>query len=118
MGLFGGRKHRCGSWRPGGRPHSPVHLPPGSCHTCWVPCRDRLDDGQERCTGCTDALLLHPSPAVRRLLADAPGVDRDLLRRLAEDPDLGVGLAAQARLGALRHAEVVDLVDLEVEEWV
>ena len=90
---------RCATWRPTPESgHRPVHLPPGRCTRCWRPCHNHVRVAGERCSECLDALLEHPSPAVRALLVDDASTPGVLMVRLANDPDLGVSQRARTRL--------------------
>lgn len=112
---------RCVTWRPTAETgHRPVHLPPGRCTRCWRPCHNRVRVPGERCAQCLDALLEHPSPAVRALLVDDPSTPGELLVTLANDADLGVSQRARGHLGfwprRLATGGSVEVGETEVRE--
>lgn len=117
---------RCLGWRPQEKAHKPVHLPPGGCHRCWRPCRNRVEAGELLCGTCVDAAVTHSSAAVRSMLASSGLADVELLRRMQLDPDIGVAAAAQARLEQFEMAavgapaataDVVAIPDWDGADW-
>lgn len=87
---------RCRSWFPAQQDrHRPLHAP-GRCRVCWRPCRNRVPGGVERCDDCADTLALHPSPRVRRSLAQQTR-DPQLLAFLVTDLSAAVAAAARTR---------------------
>lgn len=83
---------RCLSWRAHPA-HNPAHAP-GHCRRCWRPCRARIAPGQTRCQDCTEALIAHPDPAIRRNALGCHLTGEQVIR-LACDLDLSVQLAAR-----------------------
>lgn len=63
-----------------------------------MPCRNRVERGQERCDQCLTALRSHPNAKVRKALAVEPNATISTLELLATDLDLGVALTAKTRL--------------------
>lgn len=90
----------CRTWRPVETSvHQPPHTTPGSCTTCWRPCRNQVPVAGERCPECLDALSVVPWPTVRLALAHDPACPDEVVRLLATDTDLAVASAACTRLG-------------------
>lgn len=98
---------RCRSWRPvEDRPdgHSSSHLPPGlpgGCRKCWRPCRNRVEDGQVRCTECAVMLAQHPNEQIRRMLLAEDDLPLDIIDLLRMDFSAAVSGPAQARFDEL-----------------
>lgn len=88
---------RCHSWRALPSAHTPAH-PPGECRRCWRPCRSRIPSGA-RCTDCTQALIRHPDPGIRRKALDCR-LPAEAVIYLVSDLDLLVSLTAQEHLAA------------------
>lgn len=82
----------------------PPHAP-ATCRKCWRPCYKKVEPGSVRCEECTTLLSMHPSASIRLALASEPQVPEAALRRLAQDMDLTVQLAAQSHLDRLPPRE-------------
>ena len=86
---------RCQTWRPvleftaSHRDHEP-----GRCHTCWRPCREKVEPGVKMCATCESLLAQHPAPRVRAELARQSDTSEETLRYLVSDGDFSVALAA------------------------
>jgi len=90
---------RCQSWRfIGGDIPEDRHLPVGSDHAAWRPCRAHVDDGQIRCRDCTTSLLTCPNSKIRSALANEPAAETWVLEVLATDGDAVVVAIARGRL--------------------
>lgn len=92
---------RCRSWFPAQQDRHPTLHQPGRCRTCWRPCHNQVPPGAERCQDCSDALATHPSPRVRRSLAEQTS-DLEVLEFLSTD--LAGDVAAAAKAGIRRLA--------------
>lgn len=100
----------CRLWRPAAVPEGHrFHPEPGSCVTCWRPCRGQqaaVDGGA--CAACAEALLFHQHPQVRAMLLDLPGVEADTVEVLLSDPAPQVSAAARAWTAAHTAARTPD----------
>lgn len=88
---------RCRSWFPAQQDRHPVLHRPGRCRTCWRPCHNQVPSGMQRCSDCSDTLATHPSPRVRRSLAEQSD-DLDVLQFLTSDLAGDVAAAARQRV--------------------
>lgn len=88
---------RCRSWFPAQQDRHAVLHRPGRCRTCWRTCHNQVPPGVQRCSNCSDALATHPSPRVRRSLAEQTD-DLDVLQFLSSDLAGDVAAAARRRI--------------------
>lgn len=107
---------KCTGWVPVAyQPHADyLHLPVGSkdgrpCRKCWVPCRNKTDDGVY-CEECLDRLSTYPRAVVRRSLAMDSQAPSEILAFLTQDLDQTVAIAAQDALADR------GVTDVEIEE--
>lgn len=89
---------RCRSWRPLPGSGHDNETGPGGSERLWQPCRNKVPAGVVRCQECEKAILMHPDPAVRKMLAQEPNQDRGVLEVLAGDLNPSVAGAANEAL--------------------
>lgn len=68
---------------------------PGRNRRAWRPCREQALPGCPACQGCVDAASAHPARAIRKLVAEMPGVPDDILAMLTTDMSVEVSHAAR-----------------------
>lgn len=91
---------RCRSWRPLAGSGHDEETGPGGSERLWVPCRNHVPTGVQRCVDCENAIMSHPDPVVRRMLAEEENQDRGILEVLAGDLNQEVAQAATDALAS------------------
>ena len=87
-------------------------LPVGRDHRVWKLCWNKVGPGVLRCSVCEKALILCPSTAVRKLLAEAKDATPDVLYQLTTDSAPTVSEIAVRRLAELNTAPTSSVRDL------